>query len=200
MAVAQRRTSRAGADAWLSTPSVSRRTSRSGRRSGEALASGECGRSSRPRRLCSPICCSRTSISARKRSPGWLLEPHPSLKYALPSTAAALFSCALTWWGVRASPRGAGAQRALLAFSAALLLGSALRRPGNPRLAGEAVPARHFELCIDLFRDHGSRSRALAGRDRHFRLADSVDCARLFQRAAQRRRDRRARSIGTSSP
>ncbi len=57
-------------------------------------------------------------------SPGWLLEPHPSLKYALPSTAAALFSCAFTWWGVRATLSGRRAT-ALLAFSAALLLGSA---------------------------------------------------------------------------
>ncbi len=55
-------------------------------------------------------------------SPGWLLEPHPSLKYALPSTVIALISCALTWWGVRAvlSERRANA---VLAFSVALLLG-----------------------------------------------------------------------------
>jgi heme/copper-type cytochrome/quinol oxidase subunit 3 len=57
-------------------------------------------------------------------APGWLLEPHPSFKYALPSTVIALVSCAFTWWGVRAVL----AERrtyALLAFSAALLLGIA---------------------------------------------------------------------------
>src|SRR5271154_4121868 len=57
-------------------------------------------------------------------APGWLLEPHPSLKYALPSTVIALFSCACTSWGVRAvlAERRANA---LLAFSVALLLGIA---------------------------------------------------------------------------
>jgi len=57
-------------------------------------------------------------------SPGWLLEPHPSLKYALPSTVIALLSCAFTWGGVRAvlSERRT---YALLAFSATLLLGIA---------------------------------------------------------------------------
>lgn len=55
-------------------------------------------------------------------APGWLLEPHPSLKYALPSTVIALLSCALTWWGVRAVVANRRPQ-ALLAFVAALLLG-----------------------------------------------------------------------------
>jgi len=55
-------------------------------------------------------------------SPGWLLEPHPSLKFALPSTVVALLSCALTWWGVGAVLAGRRS-RALLAFIAALLLG-----------------------------------------------------------------------------
>jgi cytochrome c oxidase subunit III len=55
-------------------------------------------------------------------SPGWLLEPHPSLKYALPSTAVALFSCAFTGWGARAVLSGRRST-AVLAFSAALLLG-----------------------------------------------------------------------------
>jgi cytochrome c oxidase subunit 3 len=57
-------------------------------------------------------------------SPGWLLEPQPSLKYALPSTVIALLSCAFTWWGVRAVLAGRRAH-AVLAFSAALLLGIA---------------------------------------------------------------------------
>jgi cytochrome c oxidase subunit III len=57
-------------------------------------------------------------------SQGWLLEPHPSLKYALPSTAIALVSCAFTGWGVRAVL--ADRRRlALLAFTVALLLGIA---------------------------------------------------------------------------
>ena len=38
-------------------------------------------------------------------SPGWLLEPHPSLKYALPSTAARPHLGAFTWWGVRGALR-----------------------------------------------------------------------------------------------
>jgi heme/copper-type cytochrome/quinol oxidase subunit 3 len=57
-------------------------------------------------------------------SQGWLLEPHPSLKYALPSTLIALFSCAFTWWGVRAVLSGRRAN-AVFAFSGALLLGIA---------------------------------------------------------------------------
>jgi len=57
-------------------------------------------------------------------SQGWLLEPHPSLKYALPSTAVALISCAFTWWGVRSVLSGRRST-AVLAFSAALLLGVA---------------------------------------------------------------------------
>lgn len=57
-------------------------------------------------------------------SPGWLLEPHPSLKYALPSTVTALCSCALTWWGVRAVLAGRR-PHAVLAFTVALLLGIA---------------------------------------------------------------------------
>jgi cytochrome c oxidase subunit 3 len=57
-------------------------------------------------------------------SQGWLLEPHPSLKYALPSTVIALVSCAFTGWGVRAVL--ADRRRpALLAFTVALLLGIA---------------------------------------------------------------------------
>jgi heme/copper-type cytochrome/quinol oxidase subunit 3 len=55
---------------------------------------------------------------------GWLLEPHPSLKYALPSTVIALLSCACTWQGVRAV-RSGRRPLALLAFGAALLLGIA---------------------------------------------------------------------------
>lgn len=55
-------------------------------------------------------------------SPGWLLEPHPSLTYALPSTVVALISCALTWWGVRAVLTDRRPV-ALLAFIAALILG-----------------------------------------------------------------------------
>jgi heme/copper-type cytochrome/quinol oxidase subunit 3 len=55
-------------------------------------------------------------------APGWLLEPHPSLKYALPGTVIALLSCALTWWGVRAVLANRRPQ-ALLAFVGALLLG-----------------------------------------------------------------------------
>jgi cytochrome c oxidase subunit 3 len=57
-------------------------------------------------------------------SPGWLLDPEPSLKFALPSTVIALVSCALTWWGVRGVLSGRRSQ-ALLAFIAALLLGIA---------------------------------------------------------------------------
>jgi heme/copper-type cytochrome/quinol oxidase subunit 3 len=57
-------------------------------------------------------------------SPGWLLEPHPSLKFALPSTVIALFSCAFTWWGVRTILSGRRAN-AVLAFSLTLLLGIA---------------------------------------------------------------------------
>jgi heme/copper-type cytochrome/quinol oxidase subunit 3 len=55
-------------------------------------------------------------------SSGWLLEPHPSLKYALPSTVIALLSCASTWWGARAVLADRRSQ-ALPAFIAALLLG-----------------------------------------------------------------------------
>ena len=54
--------------------------------------------------------------------PGWLLEPHPSLKYALPSTAIALLSAALTWWGMRAV-LAARRPQALIAFIATFLLG-----------------------------------------------------------------------------
>jgi heme/copper-type cytochrome/quinol oxidase subunit 3 len=57
-------------------------------------------------------------------APGWLLEPQPSLKYALPSTAIALISCVLTWAGVRAV-LASRRSLALLAFSATLLLGVA---------------------------------------------------------------------------
>jgi heme/copper-type cytochrome/quinol oxidase subunit 3 len=56
--------------------------------------------------------------------PGWLLEPHPSLRYALPSTLIALISCACTWWGVRALLTGRR-PLALVAFTGALLLGIA---------------------------------------------------------------------------
>ena len=55
-------------------------------------------------------------------SPGWLLEPYPSFKYALPSTLVALISCVFTGWGARAVRAGRRPQ-ALLAFSIALLLG-----------------------------------------------------------------------------
>jgi heme/copper-type cytochrome/quinol oxidase subunit 3 len=57
-------------------------------------------------------------------SAGWLLEPHPSLKYALPSTLIALISCVLTWSGVRAV-LAARRSLAVLAFTGALLLGIA---------------------------------------------------------------------------
>lgn len=53
--------------------------------------------------------------------PGWLLEPRPSLKYALPSVIIAVISALLTWWGVR----GVVAQRrgqALLGFVGTLVL------------------------------------------------------------------------------
>jgi heme/copper-type cytochrome/quinol oxidase subunit 3 len=53
--------------------------------------------------------------------PGWLLEPHPSLKYALPSVVLSIISALLTWWGVR----GVVAQRrgqALLGFVGTLVL------------------------------------------------------------------------------
>jgi cytochrome c oxidase subunit III len=57
-------------------------------------------------------------------SPGWLLEPRPSLKYALPSTVIALLSCLPTWLGVRAI-LASRRSHAVLAFIAALLLGIA---------------------------------------------------------------------------
>lgn len=54
--------------------------------------------------------------------PGWLLEPHPSLKYAAPSTVVAVISALLTWWGVRSVVAGRRGP-ALLGFTATVLLG-----------------------------------------------------------------------------
>jgi heme/copper-type cytochrome/quinol oxidase subunit 3 len=54
--------------------------------------------------------------------PGWLLESHPSLKYALPSTVISVASAVITWWGVRAVI-GERRGQALTAFVVTLLLG-----------------------------------------------------------------------------
>lgn len=53
---------------------------------------------------------------------GWLLEIHPSLHYALPSTVIALISSGLTWWGVRATLAERRPQ-ALVGFIATFVLG-----------------------------------------------------------------------------
>ena len=54
--------------------------------------------------------------------PGWLLEPHPVLKMALPNTVVLLLSSAAAWLGERGVMRGQRAE-ALSGFGAALLLG-----------------------------------------------------------------------------
>ncbi len=54
--------------------------------------------------------------------PGWLLEPHPSLKYAVPGTVVVLLSALLTWWGVQAI-LGDRRLQAVIAFAVAWLLG-----------------------------------------------------------------------------
>ncbi len=56
-------------------------------------------------------------------NPGWLLEPHPTLKLALPNTIILLLSSAAAWWGEHGVLRQHRPQ-ALLGFGAALLLGS----------------------------------------------------------------------------
>jgi heme/copper-type cytochrome/quinol oxidase subunit 3 len=55
--------------------------------------------------------------------PGWLLEPHPVLKLALPNTLALLASSGAAWFGERGVHRQLRPQ-ALIGFSVALLLGT----------------------------------------------------------------------------
>lgn len=55
--------------------------------------------------------------------PGWLLEPQPSLEYALPSTVLVVVSALLTWWGARSIVAGRRNQ-ALFGFVATFILGA----------------------------------------------------------------------------
>lgn len=55
--------------------------------------------------------------------PGWLLEPHPSLKLALPNTLVLLASSGAAWLGERGVLRRQSRQ-ALSGFTLALLLGT----------------------------------------------------------------------------
>jgi cytochrome c oxidase subunit III len=54
--------------------------------------------------------------------PGWVLEPHPTLKLALPNTILLLASSGVTWWGERGVLTGVRAQ-ALTGFGFAFLMG-----------------------------------------------------------------------------
>jgi cytochrome c oxidase subunit III len=55
---------------------------------------------------------------------GWVLEPHPSLKLALPNTILLLASSVVAWWGERGVLTGVRS-RALVGFGLAFLMGSA---------------------------------------------------------------------------
>jgi len=55
--------------------------------------------------------------------PGWLLEPHPSLKLALPNTLILLASSGVAWYGERGVLTRNRSQ-ALIGFALALLLGT----------------------------------------------------------------------------
>jgi cytochrome c oxidase subunit III len=54
---------------------------------------------------------------------GWLLEPHPSLKLALPNTLLLLLSSGVAWWAERGVLKARRAQ-ALVGFAVAILMGS----------------------------------------------------------------------------
>ena len=56
--------------------------------------------------------------------PGWLLEPTPTLKLALPNTILLLLSSLVAWWGEQGILKGARS-RALIGFAAAFLMGAA---------------------------------------------------------------------------
>jgi cytochrome c oxidase subunit III len=53
---------------------------------------------------------------------GWVLEPHPSLKLALPNTILLLASSVVAWWGERGVLTGVRS-RALVGFGLAFLMG-----------------------------------------------------------------------------
>lgn len=55
--------------------------------------------------------------------PGWLLEPKPSLKLALPNTILLLASSGVAWWGERGIHQGRR-QQALIGFAIAFLMGA----------------------------------------------------------------------------
>jgi cytochrome c oxidase subunit III len=54
--------------------------------------------------------------------PGWVLEPHPTLKLALPNTILLLASSGVAWWGERGVLTGMRSQ-ALFGFGCAFLMG-----------------------------------------------------------------------------
>jgi heme/copper-type cytochrome/quinol oxidase subunit 3 len=56
-------------------------------------------------------------------NPGWLLEPSPSLKLALPNTILLLASSLAAWWGERGILT-AHRRQALLGFAAAFVMGT----------------------------------------------------------------------------
>ena len=76
--------------------------------------------------------------------PGWLLEPHPVLKFALPNTLLLLASSVVAWWG----------ERGVLTATA---------RPGAGRLR------RRIRHGVRL----RPRARATSGTRRHFRIGTS---------------------------
>ncbi|MBV8910777.1 MAG: heme-copper oxidase subunit III, partial [Gammaproteobacteria bacterium] len=53
---------------------------------------------------------------------GWVLEPHPALKLAVPNTILLLASSATAWWGERGVLTGVRAQ-ALIGFGLTFLMG-----------------------------------------------------------------------------
>lgn len=55
--------------------------------------------------------------------PGWVLEPHPSLKLALPNTILLLASSVVAWWGEKGVTEGRTRQ-ALIGFGIAFLMGA----------------------------------------------------------------------------
>ena len=129
--------------------SHSRGISRSARSAVMASATGAsaCWWPAKPR--CSPTCCSPITTLALPRNMGWVLEPRPTLKLALPNTVLLLASSVVAWFGERGVSSTRRAARRCSALECAFVMG-AVFAVVQLRMGHQTLQPRHLELCLPV--------------------------------------------------